>query len=200
MTKFLTGIIMVLFSIIILQRSCNKPSLTPEPSVITKHDTAYITKDTTIVKKTTLVKRDTLYRPGDPVFIPDTNYYKLRLQYLHIVKEYTTRNIYTDTLLLDSLGTVVLHDTVHLNKLQQRTYKLSYKIPVITKTITQPIRRQLFIGGGISISTSFTEPTANLGLLYKNKKENIFGVYTLVNGQSKPQIGVSSYWKLSLKK
>jgi hypothetical protein len=38
-----------------------------------------------------------------------------------------------------------------------------------------------------------------MGLLYKNKKDQIFGVQTGVSQDLKPYVGVSSYWKIKLK-
>ena len=188
--------------IIILQRACNSTTVIEKPGTTTVHtDTSWKIKDTTIVKKVPFLKRDTVYRPGDLVFIPDTSYEKLKLQFASLVKEYTVRNIYQDTFYLDSLGKIVLTDTVQYNKLQQRKFNLSYKIPVVTNTIThyQAPSRQFYLGAGVSMTQTFQNPTVQVGLLYKTKKDHLFGAYTLLQSPS-PQIGLSSYWKISLKK
>lgn len=201
MNKFLTGIIVVLVAIIFLQRGCTGP-VTEQPKPGVEIDTVYLTKDTTIYKKVTLVKRDTVRQPGDIVYIPDTNYKALKLQYLTLAKDHAARNIYRDTIQLDSIGMVVVHDTVQYNALRKHRFDLSYKIPVITKTVTlQPEpRRQVYIGGGISMNTALEEANFQVGMLYKNKKDQVFGVYSLLDGNSIPQFGVSSYWKIKLKK
>ena len=198
MNKFLSIVIVVLVAIILLQRACSgakTPEETPVNKVVT--DTVYIQKDTTITKTVTRVKQIYLQLPGDSVFVADTNYQTLKSQYESLSKKYSTRNIYQDTILIDSLGQVVIRDTLQYNHLQKRSYRLSYKIPVITKTETIASRRQVYLGGGLSMTTGFTDLTAQVSVLYKTKKDQVFGVYTLMNGNSKPQVGVSTFWNIT---
>lgn len=198
MNKFSSIVIVVLVAIILLQRACSgakTPEETPVNKVVT--DTVYIQKDTTITKTVTRVKQIYLQLPGDSVFVADTNYQTLKSQYESLSKKYSTRNIYQDTILIDSLGQVVIRDTLQYNHLQKRSYRLSYKIPVITKTETIASRRQVYLGGGLSMTTGFTDLTAQVSVLYKTKKDQVFGVYTLMNGNSKPQVGVSTFWNIT---
>lgn len=198
MNKFSSIVIVVLVAIILLQRACSGVK-TPEETPVNKVviDTMFIKKDTTITKTVTRVKQIYLQLPGDSVFVADTNYNTLKSQYEYLSKRYSTRNIYQDTILIDSLGQVVIRDTLQYNHLQRRSYRLSYKIPVITKTETIASRRQVYLGGGLSMTTGFTDLTAQVSVLYKTKKDQVFGIYTLMNGSSKPQIGVSTFWKIT---
>ena len=197
--KYLIGIIIGLLAIILLQRTCTEDTIPSKP-LTSDVDTVYLTKDTVIYKPTLLVKRDTVFRPGDSIFIPDTDYHRLKHQYETLAKSYSVRNIYRDTLKLDTLGTLVILDTVQYNQLKQHGYHLSYKLPVVTKTIVPEPKRQLYVGGGISTDLAVNNTSLQLGLLYKNKKDQLFGVYTIADGKSHLQLGLSTYWKISIKK
>lgn len=198
MNKFSSIVIVILAAIIFLQRTCSGVKIPETPSVNSVViDTVYIQKDTTITKTVTRLKQIYLNLPGDSIFVADTNYNTLKSQYESLSKTYSARNIYQDTILIDSLGKVVIRDTLQYNHLQRRSYKLSYKIPVITKTETIASRRQMYLGGGLSMTTGFTDLTAQVSVLYKTKKDHIFGVYTLLNGTSKPQVGVNTFWKIT---
>jgi hypothetical protein len=203
MNRFTYSIIMFLVLIILLQRGCT-PKQTPcpdsEPQKEVVIDTQYLLKDTVIIKYVTQIKRDTIPLPGDTVFLPDSCYDSLKLQFESLAKNYVARNIYRDTLLLDSFGHVIVYDTIQYNRLKQHTYMLSYVIPTITKTVTLPPKKQVYAGGGLSVNTALNDLSLQGGLLYKNKREQIYGLYILTDGKRPAQIGVSSYWKISFKK
>lgn len=199
MNKQLLMIIALLVAIILMQRQCSSPQPTPEPVTIVDVDTVYVYKDTVITKYVTLVKTDTMWLPGDSVFIPDTCYDQLKIQFETLARSYSVRNIYLDTLLLDTFGVVILHDTIQYNRLKQHQYHLLYSMPVVTKTVVLPPKRKLYAGGGLSVNTALTNMTLQGGLLYKDKKDRMYGVHVLTNGREPAQIGVSSYWKIKLK-
>ena len=197
--NFLLLIIVVLIGIIFLQRACDGPGVTGEPGK-DRVDTTWQTKDSLIIKKVPVYLRDTNWLPGDSVFVPDTNYVRLKQQYIELAKNYAVRNIYKDTVSLDSFGNVYLTDTVQYNQLAARQTVLSYKFPVITKTIAPKPRRQVYVGGGLHARPGQdVQLGVQAGILYKNKKDQIFGAYTVIDGLQTPFVGVSSYWKIKLK-
>lgn len=198
---FFTGIIAVLVVIILLQRACT-PSCKPvriKKENVVRVDTAYVLVDNVLTKTVTRVKHDTVPQPGDTVFLPSKDYHQLKLQYLELSRNYSARNIYKDTLKLDSLGFVYITDTLQYNTLSKRKYHYSYQIPVITKIIQEPPRRQVYIGGGIAMNAKLT-PQVNAGFLYKNKRDQIYGIYTGISTDLVPVFGVSTYWKISFRK
>lgn len=101
-------------------------------------------------------------------------------------KQYYATKHYQDSIQLrDTAGTRVgvvnLKQTVSENTLQstQPTYQLAfpYTVRTITNTIYPKIKNQWFIGGGAQ--TLLNKPTiqqAELGMLFKNKKENVLSV------------------------
>ena len=191
-------VIAVLVAIILLQRSCTKKVFVPGKDNVV-YDTVWNKVIKKEVKKVPLFIKDTISLPGDTVFIPDSSYNKLKSQYLKLANNYGARNIYRDSLQLDNLGYVIVTDTVQYNLLKSRSYLRNYKIPTVTGYVKQEQRRQLYIGGGISINKSLELANLQVGLLYKNKKDQIFGVQTGISQNLQPYIGISSYWKIKLK-
>lgn len=135
-------------------------------------------------------------------YLPDTNYYKLVIQYKELLEAFLAMNVQKDSIRLDSLGYVNITDTVSKNLIQGRKidYKLSY--PEITTTVTLPYkpRNQLYIGGGIQGNPNQMINQFNVGLLWKNKKDQIFGGYVGTDMNTTLQYGIQSYWKINLRK
>jgi hypothetical protein len=193
-------VIAVLVCIILLQRSCSSPNkvfVPGENKVL--YDTVWKHVLKTEVKRVPVLVRDTIPLPGDTVFVPDTNYNKLKIQYTNLAKSYGTRNLYRDSIQLDTLGYLVVIDTLQYNLLKSRVYQHNYKLPTVTGYVQQEQRRQLYIGGGISINKSLELANLQVGLLYKTKKDQIYGVQTGISQNLQPYFGISSYWKIKLK-
>jgi hypothetical protein len=204
MNKFYLGIIAVLLVIIFLQRACT-PQVTPEviPQVtydtILKHDTSVV------VKKMKITSHDTTYIPEDPIYMLDTSCDLVKERFQKVVKAHTTKNMYIDTILIDSFGKVFIYDTVQFNTLGARKIAKNYAIPIITKTITTiiPPKRQLYIGGGLDgtyINKQVNLTMVQAGVMYKNKKDQIYGVNAQIDSKGNLSYGLKSYWKISLKK
>lgn len=194
-------VIGVLVLIILLQRACTpsaKPVVVASKSEIV-YDTIWRDVVKTDFKRLKVFVRDTVPMPGDTVFIADSNYDKLKLQYELLAKNYATRNIYRDSVQLDTLGFIVLTDTLQYNKVQSRFYQHNYKLPTVIGYVQPQPRRQLYIGGGISIDKSLEMTNIQAGLLYKNRKDQIFGLHTGISQNLTPYFGGSMYWKIKLK-
>jgi hypothetical protein len=196
MNKILIVVVVVLLFMVTAQHSTYlKADL--KADTVTLHDTAWKIYDSLIVKKLKIkeVIHDTL--PAE--YIADTNYPKLKAQYDALVVAYLAKNIYADTVKLDTLGYVAVADTVHKNNLQSRSYKYNYKIPTVTVTTTitkqAPPKGALFMGGGITGNPNEVKSLFG-GLLYKSKKDKVFGLTIGVTGNSKIVYGVQSYWKI----
>lgn len=203
MNKFYLGIIAVLIVIIFLQRACTPkcPTVTqvlPIYDTILKHDTS------TIHKKVWLKFHDTTYIPGDTIYKVDTNCEITKSRFLRLVKAHTAKNIYQDTILVDTFGKIYIYDTVQFNRLGKRGIVKNYTIPVYTKIIKVPAepKRQLYVGGGLDGTYINKTPMINVakaGLLYKNKKDQIYGATVGVSINGYLVYGLQSYWKIKLK-
>ena len=134
--------------------------------------------------------------------VPDTNYAVLKQQYKHLVDLYMAKNIYTDVIKLDSLGEITITDTVQHNNLLLRKCDHHYKIPTITKTIEvpKPPRRQLYIGGAVGATYPVSISSVQAGMLFKNKKDQIFGLSVGLDTRGVMTYSLSSYWKISFKR
>lgn len=194
--------VIVLIAIIVLQRTgCGPDKAAKGPDTVVVHDTTYEVRDSLIIKKMTVYKtlppvHDTL----PPQYIADTNYAALKLQYEKLLGLFLARNVYVDSLKLDSVGYVVVSDTVHSNKLDNRGYKYHYKIPTIhtTTTITKyaPLKNQLYAGGGIGGNKTLGVTSLNAGVLLKTKSDQIYSVTVGTNTEGQISYGFQTFWKL----
>ena len=193
-------VIAVLAVIILLQRSCNNNVVT-EGSVTTKYDTIWKVKHDTIIKEVAVTHVGHKNPPKGPEYTPGENIDTCRARFNHLLKQHTLQRVYTDTIKLDTLGTITVIDTVWLNKLGKRTKIFNYKIPIVTKTITKPADpvRQLYIGGNMFGDKSQLQ-LITPGILYKTKKDHIYQANIGVNFDGSITYGLGAYWKIRLKK
>lgn len=198
MNKLLTGIIVVLvFYVAFSKNGCSPRN--QKSDTVTVHDTTWSVHDTTIYK--TLkgkVLHDTIATP--PEYIADTNYPKLLAQYNDLLSKYMALVEFKDTIRLDTLGYVAITDTVNQNNIKGRSVRSNYKIPTITVTNTitnyAPPKAMLFFGGGVQGNQTLGVTGANLGILYKSKKDKIVGFNVGSTIGSQLNYGISSYWKI----
>jgi hypothetical protein len=181
-----TLLVVVLAALLFLQRGCSStPPVEPEviTEVVTQWDTIKVTKKEYVPKyiRKTVVEIDTFSVPIDTI---------------SILKDYYAKYFYTDTIKIDTLGTIVINDTVTRNLISIRDVQSNIFIP--TTTITNTIylkKRELF--GGVSVSSS---PTAiqnlNGELLFINKKRQAYGIGAGINNQFQPVYTVRMYWKI----
>jgi hypothetical protein len=197
MNKILIFVVMVLlFTVTLQHKGCTGSQI--KADTVTLHDTTWQVHDSLIIKK--LKIKEIIHDTLPPEYIADTNYPKLKAQYDALVIAHLAKKVYADTVKLDTLGYVAVADTVHKNELQNRSYKYNYKIPTVTVTtiITKqaPPKGALFIGGGFTNTKQLELQTIQGGVLYKSKKDKIFGLHIGINNNSQVIYGVSSYWKI----
>lgn len=192
--NFINIVVLVLISLLFIERCNQKPA--PEQKPIVVRETTYVKKDSIIYSKPQLVKVLEVHK--DSAYLPDTNYNKLVLQYQQIVNQLLAKNIMQDSIKIDSIGYVKITDTVQKNLVIGRSSEVSVKYPIIKETITLPYtpKNQLYIGGGLQMGPA---GQLNGGLLYKNKKDQIFGGSVGITSQGQLIYGVQSYWKIRLK-
>ena len=197
--NFMSLVTLALVLVVLLQR-CEAPK--PSEGVTIIRDTTWIVKDSLITSKPQVTKtiqiesHDTIINH----YIPDTNYQKLVLQYQEVVNQLLAKNIYNDTLKIDTLGWVKVMDTVTKNLIANRTFKWHIKYPVIKETITIPAKKvnQVYIGGVIQGGAEINQIGASA--LLKTRNDFLFGGSLSVNTYGNLQYGVGAYWKIKLKK
>lgn len=179
-------LIIVLVVLVLFQSQCSKKDPV-EPEVIvtieTKWDTVNVIQTEYVPKWRTRVvtEHDTI--PQD-------------IDTMSILKDYYAKYHYTDTLTLDTLGFLVLNDTISQNSILSRSFTSDISIP--TTTITKEIylkKREFFWGMGLNGDPSQLNYLGG-EFMYKNKKRNMFGVGVGVNQDLQPVFSGRMYWKI----
>lgn len=164
------------------------------------HDTSFIEHDTMVYRE--LKVKEIIHDTLPPRMIPNPMYDSLVVQYRELADDYLARRIYQDTLKIDSIGYVAVADTVKNNTLLTRGYTSKYKVPVIKETITivkpAPATREVYFGGGVSANKT-SLGAVNLGVLYKDRKDCLYGTYVAAGINGKLTYGVQTYWKIKPK-
>ena len=190
--------ILILAVIIILQRINSSPDIVEKPIII--RDTVWQKKDSVIYTSPKVVQTIPLKIISEK-YLPDPNYDKLVLQYQELVKLHLAKNIQKDSVQIDSIGFVKVTDTVQNNIVQNRKWEYNIKYPIIKETVIQPPKKvnQLYIGGGLQGNQYNIINSINGGILYKNKKDQLYGLSIGVNTNGQVVYGLSSYWKIKFK-
>ena len=181
-----TLLIVVLAALLFLQRGCSStPQVEPKviTEVITKWDTLKVETKEYIPKyiKKTVVEIDTFQSPIDTI---------------SILKDYYAKYFYTDTIKVDSLGFIVINDTVTRNLISKRDVQSNIFIPTTTITNTTYLyKRELFWGASISGNQEQIQ-SINGELMYVNKKRNAYGFGVGVDQNFQPIFTGRLYWKI----
>jgi len=199
--RFYFIIIACLVAIILIQRSCDKIERAGDTTEV-KIDTIYKHVHDTITKEVTVYKKQYVHI-NKPEYYPGETIDTCKARFQNLLKEHLVRTIYSDTLKLDSLGTIVIRDTVWINKLYgKRGYIKDYKIPQVTKTITitkqEEPKRQLHVG--LNGFVNRNDITAfSPGFIYKTKKDHIYQASIGVDFNGTITYGFGTYWKIKIK-
>lgn len=201
LSKFFLGLILGIIATLIFFRYNEGSVLKLYPKLIHHTDTTYlIGKHKPEKSVPVLIKTDTVSQKGDTVYLISDNYQDLKRQYTELLKKYTVRNIYIDSIMIGSYGHILVNDTIQYNTIKSRSFTESYKIPILSTTeyiISKP-KSKFLIGGEINYHT-FGNLSAETGLVYQNKKSN---QYTLKIGFSNTGLyyGIGYYKTLNNEK
>jgi hypothetical protein len=202
-------IVLGLLVVLILQR-CGGPSVSVPKDT---HDTVTVVyhhyHDSTIVSKPTIVNHIAA-QPQDipPEMAPDTSTERLLAQYNALLSLHYSKNIAQDSLKMASgdtvYGTVHITDTISQNIITGRKYTYHLDIPerltIITNTIYPKPKFQVYVGGGVLGDLDELVSGVELGALLKNRKDQVFGVKVQKVINQPITYGLTSYWKIRLKK
>ena len=192
-------IIIVLMIIIFWQRFIIDYTEPLKPTIVT--DTVYERYDSIIHTKPKIIHSKPIV---DIQYLPSPDYEELVKQYKELSKNYLTKNTYKDSISLDKFGDIVVVDTVFKNNIIDRSYKYNLNIPTVTIKETSILKEnsklQVYIGGALQGQVPAVINQINVGLLVKNKKDQIYGIYAGPNFKGEMNYGVQLYWKIKLKK
>jgi len=181
-----TLLIVALAALLFFQRSCSStPPVESEViiEVITKWDTLKVSTKEYVPKyiRKTIVEIDTFQVPIDTI---------------SILKDYYAKYFYTDTIRVDSLGFIVINDTVTRNLISKRDVQSNIFIPTTTITNTVYLYKREFYGGISVGSTNQAVQNINAELLYINKKRQSYGFGVGLNPDFQPIYTGRLYWKI----
>ena len=206
MNKIYMLIIAVLIVFVLLQnRGCVGGGEKPTSDTLVVHDTTWVQKDSLIYAKPLPAKviYDSLYIEGKTEYLADTNYTILKMQFDNLVKLHTALAIYKDSVKLDTIGYVVVTDSIRENKITGRTWKYDYKIPYVTTTTTiintKGSKTQLYVGGGVNTTQTLGLNYAEVGVILKTKSDKIYGLKAGSDINGNISYGFHTYWKIGKK-
>jgi hypothetical protein len=195
-------LVIVLLVIILLQRCSKDPVVVEQPKII--RDTTWVFKDSTVTKQPQIIKTITVpVEQWNTEYLPDTSSMsKLIAQYNELANKFLALNISVDSITVDTIGKVYITDTVTTNIIKNRKLSYNFKFPTITNTIIlpEPKKTQWYVGGTVQGEQGALISQINANLLIKNKRDQMFGGYVGLNKSGALQIGLSSFWKIKLRK
>ncbi len=208
--NILSLIIIVLFILYGLKTGCNGFGKQEKP----KADTVYSSHTEFVQQPPQVIPQYIPFQTSSqqPIVIPsqykpDTTLNGVLRQYMEVLNKYLAKNNYIDSVVLkdtagNKVGVVKLEDQISENKFVYRkpSYQLSFPVTTNTITITKEAkkRNQLYIGGVIEGSTKTVLNSAGMGLLFKTKKDAIWGFNAKYQFQNQSiNYELSRYFKLS---
>jgi len=175
-----------------------------------KYEVIKHTIDTVEVEKTKVVtkKGDDIYH--EVIVIKEVNIPKA-IDTAALIKNYYSKVLYKDLLVLpDSLGTVVVIDTISQNRIIARTFDAKVKERTIREKliVKEPAKNQVYFGLNGGFNREDFISAVGAGVILKTKKDKIYNLNLGVNnrtidgtnGTFSPFVGFGTYWKIKLKK
>jgi len=187
-----TLLVVVLAALLFFQRGCSStPPVEPKviTEVVTKWDTVKVEQTEYVpqIIEKVVVNIDTFSTPIDTV---------------SVLKDYYAKYFYTDTIQLDTLGSIIVNDTITRNLISFRDVQSNIFIPTTTITNTTYLYKREFFGGisvGGMINPVQNESPINYisgELMYVNKKRNVYGFGLGVDKDFFPIVSGRLYWKI----
>ena len=92
------------------------------------HDTAWQKYDSLIVRKVPVPYEVIVEVASKPEMLPDTNYAKLKQQYVALLQLYLNKMVYHDTIRVGTYGYIAVLDSVKENKIAYRRTRDNFDI------------------------------------------------------------------------
>lgn len=196
-------LLIVLVLIIVLMRTCETQKVEPVKTVkidgkkyeVVKHDI-----DTFIQRKETIV-----YKKGKDIYHDTTIYVATPIDFdtLQVIKDYYAKRVYIDTLrLADSLGYIVVNDTVSQNSLLGRLWNAQVNKTTIKETliVKELPKNQVYIGLVAGFDKQNVVNFAGPTLMLKTKTDKVYSIGVGYSASKEVSIQGGIYWKIKLKK
>jgi len=181
-----TLLVVVLAALLFFQRGCSStPPVEPKviTEVVTKWDTVKVEQTEYVpqIIEKVVINIDTFTTPIDTV---------------SVLKDYYAKYFYTDTIQLDTLGSIIVNDTITRNLISFRDVQSNIFIPTTTITNTTYLYKREFFGGISVGATNQSVQNINAELLYINKKRQGYGIGVGLDPNFQPIYTGRLYWKI----
>ena len=196
-------LVIVLIIIIILMRTCDGSGDKPGETIkidgkkyeVLKHDI-----DTLIIPHDTIV-----YRKGKDIYHDTTIYVPVptNIDTGTVIKDYYAKRVFIDTLkLADSLGYVIVNDTVSQNSLLGRLWNAHINKMQINETliVKELPKNQLYIGLAGGFDKVNVVNFAGPSLVLKTKSDKMYSIGVGYSASKTISLQGGIYWKIKLKK
>lgn len=177
--------------------NCNKPEVKQVPVI--KYDTTYIKGKDSIsyVPKPYKVSVPVPYAVVDSF----TETVVERVDTTQILKQFYSTLYYSDTQPI-KYGSITINDTVSKNKIQGRGLVINQDIPIVTKTITEVIKRRNVLMVGVEALGNKDNPLyatgINAGIF--SKRDRYIGIKGMILKGGQGLVGVDIKWPVKLRK
>ena len=142
-------------------------------------------------------KTQTVYRKGKDITheVEVVKEIPANVDTASILKDYYAKVFYNDTFKLkDTLGYIVINDTISKNRIAGRKFNSSINVPTIKETLyLRELNNNFFAGPSFQLGSS---PSVGGDVHLKTKKDMLFGVGAGLNLNATPYLRGSVSWKI----
>ena len=148
-----------------------------------------------------IVKTKVITKQGKDIYHDTTIFVQvpMNVDTMAIIKNYFAKNVYKDTLHLpDSLGYVILLDTISKNTIESRMFTASVKQRTIKETtiVKELPKTKIFWGVGLGFDKTNYIHHIQGNLLINTKCDKLYNIGAGVDINKVPFINASIYWKI----
>jgi hypothetical protein len=148
-----------------------------------------------------IVKTKVITKQGKDIYHDTTIFVQvpMNVDTIAIIKNYFAKNVYKDTLHLpDSLGYVILLDTISKNTIESRMFSASVKQRTIKETtiVKELPKTKIFWGVGMGFDKTNYIHHIQGNLLINTKCDKLYNIGAGVDINKVPFINASIYWKI----
>lgn len=156
------------------------------------------------------VKPDVVYRDGKTIYKDTTIYQKVPIlgtsalvdelmknYYDSILMEHFAKKVFTDTIRFGQYGNVYIKDTIQENAILARIANSDLIFPNVKETLTvkEKPKNQLYLGAK-SIIVNNTIGGIGSGVIFKTKRDRLYGVGAIIDRQKNVNFTLDLYIKL----
>ena len=148
-----------------------------------------------------IVKTKVITKQGKDIYHDTTIFVQvpMNVDTMAIIKNYFAKNVYKDTLYLpDSLGYIIMLDTISKNTIEARMFTANVKQRTIKETtiVKELPKTKIFWGIGMGFDRTNYINHIGANLLINTKCDKLYNIGAGVDINKTPFINASIYWKL----